>query len=171
MSQVQPDISQSSLFDLYAKVIDEDSARSYLEAVRWPDGIVCIKCGHPEIWKIRAGKIYTCRRCREQFNVRTGTALQGSKISLQKWVLAMYLMTVSEKSISTTQLSKELGITQKSAWNIASRIKEWCGFGGVNTEGLKIFEINREPHAYGNSTNPRIRTRPTASTSRTVNPN
>jgi transposase-like protein len=117
-------ITQPSVMDFFASIPDEAAARNYLESARWPQGITCIHCAHNEVWKIRGGKLYTCKGCRKQFTIRTGTVMEDSHIPLQKWVFAMYLMTVSRKSISSVQLAKQLGITQKSAWHMGHRIRE-----------------------------------------------
>lgn len=117
---------QPSAMEFFASIPDEKSAREYLESARWPQGITCIHCQHPDVWKIRDGKLYTCKACRKQFTIRTGTVMEDSHIPIQKWVYAMYLMTVSRKSISSVQLAKELGVTQKSAWFMAMRLREGC---------------------------------------------
>ncbi len=122
---------QPSAMDFFKRFPTEESAREYLESGRFPNGIVCIHCGHTEVWKIRGGKLYTCKECRKQFTIRTGTVMEDSKIPLQKWLYAMYLMTVSRKSISSVQLSKEIGVTQKSAWFMAHRIRESCQSSGL----------------------------------------
>jgi transposase-like protein len=117
---------QPSVIEFFSRIPDEAAARAYLASGRWPNGITCIHCNHNEVWTVRGGKLYTCKACRKQFTVRTGTVMEDSKIPLQKWIYAMYLMTVSRKSISSIQLAKELGITQKSAWFMAHRIRESC---------------------------------------------
>lgn len=123
--------NQPSVMDFFQRIPDEDAARAYLESGRWPNGITCIHCGHDQVWKVRGGKLYTCKGCRKQFTIRTGTVMEDSKIPLQKWLFAMYLMTVARKSISSVQLAKELGVTQKSAWFMAHRIRESCMSAGV----------------------------------------
>jgi len=117
--------------DFFSRIPDEASARAYLASGRWPNGVRCIHCGHDQIYMIRGGKLYDCKQCRKQFTVRTGTVMEDSKIPLQKWIYAMYLMTVSRKGISSIQLAKELGITQKSSWHMAMRIRESCKTTGV----------------------------------------
>lgn len=124
-------INQPSVTDFFARIPDEDAARLYLETARWPNGITCIHCGHDQVWKVRGGKLYTCKECRKQFTLRTGTVMEDSKIPLQKWIFAMYLMTVARKSISSVQLAKEIGVTQKSAWFMAHRIRESCKSSGL----------------------------------------
>lgn len=133
-------INQPSVMDFFSRIPDEDAARAYLESARWPDGITCIHCGHAEVWKVRGGRLYTCKGCRKQFTIRTGTVMEDSKIPLQKWIYAMYLMTVSRKSISSVQLAKELGVTQKSAWFMAHRIRESCKSSGLLTGTVECDE-------------------------------
>ena len=117
---------QPSAMDFFNRIPDEDAARKYLASGRWPNGVTCIHCGHGEVWTINDGNLYTCKKCRKQFTVRTGTVMEDSHIPLRKWIYAMYLMTISRKSVSSVQLAKELGITQKSAWFMAHRLRESC---------------------------------------------
>jgi len=121
---------QPSVVDFFASIPDETAARAYLESARWPQGVSCIHCGHGEVWKTR-GKNYTCKSCRKQSTIRTGTVMEDSHVKLQSWVYAMYLMTVSRKSILSVQLAKELGVTQKSAWFMAQRLREGYKSGGM----------------------------------------
>lgn len=108
---------------------DEDAARRHLEAIRWPDGATCPYCGTVDQVKPLGGKSmgpgwYHCGACRQKFTVRVGTLYERSKIPLHKWVLATHLMCASKKGISAHQLHRMLGITYKSAWFMAHRIRE-----------------------------------------------
>jgi transposase-like protein len=108
---------------------DEDKAREFLEASRWPDGAVCPHCGQLETVKPLGGKSmgpgwYFCSDCREKFTVRVGTLYERSHIPLHKWLAATHLMVSSKKGISAHQLHRLLGITYKSAWFMAHRIRE-----------------------------------------------
>ena len=108
---------------------DETKAREHLEAIRWPDGPVCPHCGATENATKLAGKshrpgLYQCNECREHFTVTVGTVMERSHIPLHKWVLAFHLMCASKKGISAHQLHRMLGITYKSAWFMAHRIRE-----------------------------------------------
>jgi transposase-like protein len=123
--------AQPSTFDFLATIPNEDAARKHLADARWPNGVTCHHCGNNAVWTLRGGKLYTCKACRKQFTVRTGTVMEDSKLPLQKWAYAMYLMTVSRKGISSIQLAKELGITQKSAWFVGHRIREACQAAGL----------------------------------------
>jgi transposase-like protein len=76
---------------------------------------------------------YRCRDCRQHFSVRTGTVLAESRLPLQKWLMAIYMMTTARKGIPSTQVARELGITQKSAWFLCQRIREtWLAKSGDN---------------------------------------
>ena len=116
--------------DITAKIYnDEDAAREHLEQIRWPNGAVCPKCNETETVSALGGKSmgpgwYHCKACREKFTVRVGTIYERSKIKLHKWVLATHLMASSKKGISAHQLHRMLGITYKSAWFMAHRIRE-----------------------------------------------
>ena len=109
---------------------NEDHARQYLEAIRWPYGPVCPHCGsisdghyalkgeahRPGLWK--------CKDCRQQFSVTVGTVFERSKIPLNKWVLASHLMASSKKGFSAHQLHRTIGVTYKTAWFMTHRIRE-----------------------------------------------
>jgi len=108
---------------------DEAKAREYLESVRWADGAYCPHCGETEQVKRLEGKshrpgLHYCRSCRGHFSVTVGTLYERSKIPLHKWLLATHLLTSSKKGMSAHQLHRMLGITYKSAWFMAHRIRE-----------------------------------------------
>jgi len=105
--------------------LTEHQARQYLEKIRWPDGPTCPRCQQQEIAAVSGGRtgLYNCRRCRRQFTVTVGTIFEGSHIPLVKWVQAFHWVSSSKKGISALQLSRMLGITYKSAWHMAHRIR------------------------------------------------
>jgi len=122
--------STISTFQLFERFPDADAARHYLEAQRWPDGPVCPLCDNNERITPRKGKrvgYYRCRDCGEEFTVRTDTIFERSHVPLHKWVYAMYLVVTARKGISSLQLSKEIGVTQKTAWFMLQRLREACG--------------------------------------------
>jgi len=108
---------------------DEDAARAHLEAIRWPDGPFCPHCGEAEnVHRLaegthRKGLLY-CRSCRKQFSVTVGTVFERSHVPLHKWVLATHLLSASKKGMSAHQLHRMLGVTYKTAWFMAHRIRE-----------------------------------------------
>jgi transposase-like protein len=113
---------------------DENAARVFLEAKRWPDGVVCPHCGvigeayrlHPTTkgkkTAVRKG-VWKCGGCREQFTVTVGTVMEDSHIPLNKWLLAFHLLCASKKGMSAHQLHRMLGVTYKSAWFMTHRIR------------------------------------------------
>lgn len=114
---------------------DADKARTHLEAVRWPDGPICPHCGVVDEATAMQGKshrkgLYKCKACRKPFSVTVGTVFERSKIPLNKWLLATHLMTASKKGMPAHQLHRMLGITYKSAWFMAHRIREAMRPGG-----------------------------------------
>lgn len=117
-------ISTAQLFALFP---DQEAARLYLEHRLWPNGVRCPICGLGERIGAHSPGLYRCFQCREAFSVRTGTIFERSHVPLHKWLYAMYLLVTSRKGISSMQLSKEIGITQKSAWFVLQRLREACG--------------------------------------------
>lgn len=116
-----------STFQLFQLIPDAEAGRKYLEARLWPNGCKCPVCGLGERITERKGGYYRCNQCKEDFTVRTGTIFERSHVPLHKWIYAMYLLITSRKGISSMQLSKEIGITQKSAWFVLQRLREACG--------------------------------------------
>jgi transposase-like protein len=115
---------------------DVDKAREALEAVRWPNGPYCPHCGNadPEkIAKIEGKKqshrpgLHYCNDCKGQFTVTVGTVFERSKVPLNKWWMAAHLMSSSKKGVSAHQLHRMLGVTYKTAWFMAHRIREAMG--------------------------------------------
>jgi len=106
---------------------DQKTARKYLEGRLWPKGARCPTCGKGERITARKDGFYRCNACKLDFTVRTGTIFERSHVELHKWLYAMYLLVTARKGISSMQLSKELDITQKSAWFVLQRLREACG--------------------------------------------
>ena len=119
--------STISTFQLFELFPDQETARQYLEGRLWPDGPKCPICKSGERITARKAGFYRCNACREDFTVRTGTIFERSHIPLHKWLYAMYLLVTARKGISSMQLAKEIGITQKSAWFMLHRLREACG--------------------------------------------
>jgi transposase-like protein len=107
---------------------NEHAARDHIEASRWPNGeVVCPLCGSLNVMRMggetQAG-MFLCRDCAGKFTCRTGTVMERSHIPLHKWLYAMMLMSTSKKGVSAHQIHRTLGITYKSAWFLAHRIRE-----------------------------------------------
>ena len=104
---------------------------------RWPNGIACPHCGSINVATIASRKPqpFRCRDCRKHFSVKTGTVLQSSNISLDKWAIAFYLYMTNLKGVSSMKLHRDLGITQKAAWHMAHRIRETLAVTGNRFSG------------------------------------
>ena len=119
-----------TLIDAVQKFGSEADAEAWFIERRWKDGIRCPHCNSVHISERASRKPmpYHCRTCRQYFSVRTGTVLQNSKLPLSKWCIAFYLFSTNLKGVSSMKLHRDLGITQKSAWHMAHRIREaWLG--------------------------------------------
>ncbi|WP_127599971.1 IS1595 family transposase [Nitratireductor alexandrii] len=110
---------------------DNDAAREHLESLRWENGVYCPHCGNTDEGSIHKlqGKshrpgLYQCNACRQHFTVTVGSVMERSKIPLAKWVLGFHLMAASKKGVSAHQLHRMLGVTYKTAWFMAHRIRE-----------------------------------------------
>lgn len=117
-----------SLLELFKLFPDAESARVYLESRIWPEGARCPVCRNTDriTTRKRAG-FYRCNSCKEDFTVKTGTIFERSHVPLHKWIYSMYLLVTARKGISSLQLSKEISVTQKTAWFMLHRLRESCG--------------------------------------------
>ena len=114
----------TNLHNLEQYFADENTCVEYLEVQRWIEP-ACLRCGGLNPYVIKAKrKGYKCRDCGYKFNVLTGTIFENSKLPLIIWFKAIYIATSHKKGISSLQLGKDLGITQKTAWFVLSRIRE-----------------------------------------------
>jgi transposase-like protein len=117
-----------------------EAARKHLETQVWPNGPVCPHCGvEGDHYKLEGKStrpgLYKCSDCREPFTVTVGTVFERSKIPLNKWLLAVYLLCSSKKGMSSHQLHRTLGVTYKTAWFMTHRIREAFGPMGFDMLG------------------------------------
>jgi transposase-like protein len=102
----------------------EDRCRTFLEQLRWPDGVRCPRCDAGSgISRIESRGQFECRACDYQFSVRVGTIFHASHLPLWKWFLAVYLIGGSQDGISANQLARMLGISYKTAWYLTHRVR------------------------------------------------
>ena len=114
-----------TLPELFRRFPDNATAEQWFMETRWPNEVICHHCGSDSVQTGAAHKTMPlrCRDCRKRFSVRTGTVMEGSKLGYQTWAIATYLLTTNLKGISSMKLHRELGITQRSAWHLAHRIR------------------------------------------------
>jgi transposase-like protein len=113
----------TSLFDLMDAFPDEQSCIDHLRAIRWQDGEFCPHCGANRIYHFSDRKTFKCGECRQRFSIKVGTIFEDTKLPLRKWFMAIWLITSHKKGIASTQLAKDLKITQKTAWFVLHRLR------------------------------------------------
>ncbi|MGA2540969.1 MAG: IS1595 family transposase [Verrucomicrobiota bacterium] len=131
---------------------DEETCRAYFTAIRFRNGEYCPHCGHREIYKFADGKRYRCAGCKEDFTIKTGSVFGESKLPLKKWFIAIYLLFTTSKGISSVQLAKHVGVTQKTGWfmdhRLRSAMKQNKGqlFGTIEVDETYVGGLVRNMH-------------------------
>src|SRR5258705_7161515 len=115
-----------NLRELIVSMPDEKQCREYLALQRWPDGVVCPYCDCKKIYRIKERDRYKCGNpeCYRKFSVTVGTVFEDSKVPLVKWLTAFYLASAHKKGISSYQLAKDIGVSQRCSWFMLHRLRE-----------------------------------------------
>ena len=113
----------TSLLEAVTYFSDLDVATDYVAKLRWPSGPVCPKCGGMDHSFLKTRRIWKCKSCKRQFSVKAGTIFEDSPLPLTKWLPAIWLAANSKNGISSHELGRALGVTQKSAWFMLQRIR------------------------------------------------
>lgn len=113
-----------NLLDAVKFFSDVDVCNQYMVGIKWPDGkIVCPKCGSDNVGKIETRKMLKCRACKKQFSYKVGTIFEDSPLGLDKWFVAVWCITNAKNGISSYELARAIGVTQKSAWHMLHRVR------------------------------------------------
>jgi len=131
---------------------NDKAARKFVEGIRWPDGTVCPHCGVVgHAYETKRAGVYRCaeKLCRKDFTVTTGTVMESSHVGLHKWLMGFYLMSASKKGMSAHQLHRSLGVTYKTAWFMAHRIREAMRAGGLAPLGGEGKIVEADETYYG----------------------
>ncbi len=102
---------------------DEQVCIDTIAKMRWPNGPVCPKCGHGEHYYLATQKRWKCKKCSKQFSFKVGTIFEDSPISLDKWLVALWMLVNCKNGISSYEVGRALGLTQKSAWFVMHRLR------------------------------------------------
>ena len=116
-----------NIFSLLDRFNCDIKCRKYLESLRWPKGVYCLRCGDTSTFEIKERGQWDCRGCGYQFSATAGTIMHDSHLPIRKWFAATYLMCISQKGISAHQIHRTLGISYKTAWYLCHRIREAMG--------------------------------------------
>jgi len=113
-----------NLIELFDYFKDDDTCKQFLAEQRWGKNVTCPHCGHNKVYVTNRGYKCAAKTCYKKFSATVGTVYENSKVPLRTWFAAMYLVTAHKKGISSLQLSRDLGITQKTAWFVLHRVRE-----------------------------------------------
>src|SRR6185295_13865699 len=102
---------------------DPDVALTFFAGIRWPNGAACPRCDSTEVGFLSTRRIWKCKTCYKQFSAKVGTVLEDSPISLEKWMPALWLIVNCKNGISSYELARALGVTQKTGWFMLSRLR------------------------------------------------
>src|SRR5580704_3337735 len=114
---------------------DDQVCIDTIAKMRWPNGPVCPKCGHGEHYYLATQKRWKCKECGKQFSVKVGTIFEDSPISLDKWLVALWMLVNCKNGISSYEVGRDLGLTQKSAWFVLHRLRLALQTGSVSKMG------------------------------------
>lgn len=113
----------ATLADAIRYFSDPDTALTFLAALRWPEGVHCPACDGKNPGFLKTRRIWKCRDCHKQFSVKLGTIFEDSPIGLDKWLPALWMLANAKNGISSYELARALGVTQKTAWFMLHRIR------------------------------------------------
>jgi transposase-like protein len=112
-----------SLMQMMEAFPDEQTCIDHLRAIRWASGPYCPLCGSTKVYHFSDRRTHKCGECRQRFSIKVGTIFEGTKLPLRKWFIAIWMITSHKKGIASTQLARDLKITQKSAWFVLHRLR------------------------------------------------
>src|SRR6185295_18845989 len=102
---------------------DAENCTNFLSQMRWPNGVECPNCLSREVSYLSTRRLWKCKGCKKQFSVKAGSLMEDSPIGLDKWLVAIWLIANAKNGISSCELARSVGVTQKSAWHMLHRIR------------------------------------------------
>jgi transposase-like protein len=113
----------ASLYAFFEAIPDEQAAIDHFRAIRWKNGSFCPYCGSVRVYDLKGNRRHKCADCRLSFSIKVGTIFEDTKIPMRKWLAAIWLITSHKKGIASTQLAKDIDVTQKTAWFMLHRLR------------------------------------------------
>jgi transposase-like protein len=163
--------AEMDLMTLFQKFGNDERCRMYLEKLRWPEGVRCVRCGSDKVSHIYKRNQFACDSCQYHFSVTAGTIFHDSHLPLMKWFAAIYLICESKKGMSALQLKRTLKVAYKTAWYLCHRLREavkdadttlldglvevdesYIGGKSKNMHKSKLAKIRKTPQGYDNKT-------------------
>lgn len=113
----------ATLLDAVKYFADLDVSRDFLASLRWPDGVVCHRCGSENVGFLNTRKLWKCRDCKKQFSVKVGSLFEDSPIGLDKWLPTLWLLVNCKNGVSSYEIARDIGVTQETAWFMLHRLR------------------------------------------------
>ncbi len=113
----------SSFYALFEAIPDEQAAIDHFRSIRWKNGAFCPYCGSVRVYDLKGNRRHKCGDCRLSFSIKVGTVFEDTKVPLRKWLAAIWLITSHKKGIASTQLARDIHVTQKTAWFMLHRLR------------------------------------------------
>jgi transposase-like protein len=120
-----------TLLDVVQHFNDPRKCVEFVRDLHWPDGVVCPKCESKDVTELTTRQLWQCKNCQKQFSVKVGTIFESSGLSLSKWLTAMWLIANAKNGISSYEIHRSVGVTQKTAWFMLHRIREAMRNGSI----------------------------------------
>lgn len=117
------DKAPQTLIEAVRHFSNPDVCIAFVASLRWPDGAVCPTCEGTEHSYLKTRRLWKCKNCKRQFSVKVGTIFEDSPIGLDKWLAAIWLIANSKNGISSHELGRSIGLTQKSSWFVLHRVR------------------------------------------------
>ncbi len=121
---------------------DADNCVNFLSQMRWPNGVECPICDSKELSYLSTRRLWKCKACKKQFSVKVGSIMEDSPIGLDRWLAAIWLIANAKNGISSCELARSLGMTQKSAWFVLHRIRKAMQSGSLDRQLSGHVEVD-----------------------------
>lgn len=103
--------------------VDVETSIAFVAALRWPDGVICPRCDGSACYRLSTRQLWKCRGCKKQFSVKVGSIFEDSPIGLDKWLPALWMLVNCKNGVSSYEIARDLGVTQKTAWFMLHRLR------------------------------------------------
>ena len=113
----------NSLAEMTTAIPDEDAATAHFTSIRWANSAFCPHCGSVKIYHFSDNRVHKCGDCCQRFSIKVGTIFEASKVPLRKWLMAIWLLTSHKMGVASTQLARNIAVTQKTAWYMLHRLR------------------------------------------------